>query len=81
MMQILGCNFDSRQVGMFLWGRIPDEYDDAEQLTERVLHEARVFITPGFIFGSNGRRYIRISLCAKEEKMREALNRLKKTIK
>ena len=81
MMQILGCNFDSCQVGMFLWGRIPDEYDDAEQLTERVLHEARVFITPGFIFGSNGRRYIRISLCAKEEKMREALNRLKKTIK
>jgi aspartate/methionine/tyrosine aminotransferase len=48
-----------------------------EQLTERVLHEARVFITPGFIFGSNGARYIRISLCAKEEKLREALERVK----
>ena len=48
-----------------------------EELTERVLHEARVFITPGFIFGSNGKRYIRISLCAKNEQMEEALNRIK----
>ena len=48
-----------------------------EDLTERVLHEARVFITPGFIFGSNGDRYIRISLCAKEEKIEEALRRIK----
>ena len=76
IMRTLGCVYDSKQVGMFLWGRIPDQYDDAETLTERVLHEARVFITPGFIFGSNGRRYIRISLCAKDEKMREALHRI-----
>jgi aspartate/methionine/tyrosine aminotransferase len=76
-MTALGCTFDPTQVGMFLWGRIPDSYTDVEQLTERVLHEARVFITPGFIFGSNGARYIRISLCAKEEKLREALERVK----
>ena len=76
IMRTLGCVYDPKQVGMFLWGRIPDQYDDAETLTERVLHEARVFITPGFIFGSNGRRYIRISLCAKDEKMREALHRI-----
>lgn len=76
IMTALGCTFDHSQVGMFLWGRIPDGYGDAEELTERVLHEARVFITPGFIFGSNGRRYIRISLCAKEEKLREALGRV-----
>ncbi len=76
IMRTLGCTYDPKQVGMFLWGRIPDQYDDAETLTERVLHEARVFITPGFIFGSNGRRYIRISLCAKDEKMREALHRI-----
>lgn len=76
IMTTLGCTFDPQQVGMFLWGRIPDRYENAEQLTERVLHEARVFITPGFIFGSNGERYIRISLCAKEEKMREALERI-----
>jgi len=61
---------------MFLWGKIPEKYDDAEMLTERVLHEARVFITPGFIFGSNGARYIRISLCAKDDKMKEALQRI-----
>ena len=78
IMRILGCEFDPQQVGMFLWGKIPAQYDDAEQLTERVLHEARVFITPGFIFGSNGERYIRISLCAKDEKIAEALERIKK---
>ena len=76
IMTTLGCTFDPTQVGMFLWGRIPDHYDDVEQLTERVLHEARVFITPGFIFGSNGQRYIRISLCAKEERFQEALRRI-----
>lgn len=65
---------------MFLWGRIPDGYADAEQLTERVLHKARVFITPGFIFGEKGRRYIRISLCAKEERMKEALERITASI-
>mgnify|MGYP000343931567 FL=1 len=61
---------------MFLWGRIPDHYTDVEELTEKVLHEARVFITPGFIFGSNGKRYIRISLCAKEPQLEEALKRI-----
>lgn len=76
IMQALGCTYDASQVGMFLWGRIPEECADAEQLTEKVLHKARVFITPGFIFGSNGARYIRISLCAKEAKMREALERI-----
>ena len=80
IMDVLGCTYDKNQVGMFLWGRIPDSYANVEDLTERVLHEARVFITPGFIFGSNGKRYIRISLCAKEEKIKEALNRIKKTI-
>ena len=80
IMDVLGCTYDPQQVGMFLWGRIPSIYNNVEELTERVLHEARVFITPGFIFGSNGERYIRISLCAKEEKFREALLRIKKVI-
>ena len=80
IMDVLGCSYDPNQVGMFLWGRIPEKYADVEDLTEKVLHEARVFITPGFIFGSNGQRYIRISLCAKEEKIKEALERIKKTI-
>ncbi len=77
IMNALGCVYDPGQVGMFLWGRIPDGLDDVETLTERVLHEARVFITPGFIFGTNGSRYIRLSLCAKEEKLAEALRRIR----
>ena len=76
IMTALGCSFDPKQVGMFLWGRIPDGMADAETLTEKVLHEARVFITPGFIFGENGRRYVRISLCANDERMQEALRRI-----
>lgn len=77
IMDVLNCEYDKTSVGMFLWGRIPDHYTDCEQLTEKILHEASVFITPGFIFGSNGSRYIRISLCAKDEKMLEALERIK----
>ena len=77
IMDTLGCTYDENQVGMFLWGRIPDHYTDVEELTERVLHEARVFIVPGFIFGSNGSRYIRISLCARNDKLEEALKRIK----
>jgi len=78
IMTTLGCTFDPMQQGMFLWGRIPGQYADVEDLTEKVLHQARVFITPGFIFGSNGKRYIRISLCAKDEKMQEALERIRR---
>ena len=80
IMDALGCTYDEKQVGMFLWGKIPDKYSDVEELTERILHQARVFITPGFIFGSNGKRYIRISLCCKDEKLAEALRRIKEII-
>lgn len=76
IMETLGCTFDKNSVGMFLWGKIPEKYSNAEELTEKVLNEAHVFITPGFIFGSNGDRYIRISLCAKDEKIQEALRRI-----
>lgn len=77
IMQTLHCSYDENQVGMFLWGKIPDPYADVEELTERILHEAHVFITPGFIFGNNGRRYIRISLCCKDHQLKEALGRIK----
>ena len=80
IMDVLGCTYDKNQVGMFLWGKIPADIKNVEDLTEKVLHEARVFITPGFIFGSNGERYIRISLCAKEDKIKQALERIKKII-
>ena len=80
IMDVLECKYDKHSVGMFLWGRIPDRYKTCEELTERVLHEARVFITPGFIFGSNGERYIRISLCAKDDKIQLALERIRKML-
>lgn len=81
IMNLLGCTYDPNQVGMFLWGRIPDNYQNCEELTELVLHKARVFLTPGFIFGSNGQRYIRISLCAKDDRFAEAMKRIEEMIK
>lgn len=80
ILHLLDCSFDPNQSGLFLWGRIPEKYSDVEQLTEKILQEARVFITPGFIFGANGNRYIRISLCCTKEKLEEALQRIKQII-
>lgn len=81
IMQYLGCTFDPTQVGMFLWGKIPAEFKSSEELADKILYDCRVFLTPGFIFGSNGERYIRISLCATEEKLKEALERIKAGLK
>lgn len=80
IMDALGCRWDEKQSGMFLWGRIPDDCADVEALTETVLQRARVFIIPGFIFGSNGARFVRISLCCKEERLAEALQRIRVAI-
>lgn len=77
IMSQLGCTFDKNQVGMFLWGRISESWASSEKLADKVLYEARVFLTPGFIFGSRGERYIRISLCCNEEMLKEALERIK----
>lgn len=77
IMDELGCSCDPGQQGLFLWGRIPESVPSAEHLTEEILHGARVFITPGFIFGSRGNRYIRISLCATRQAMSNALERIK----
>ena len=77
IMTALRCTFDPAQRGLFLWGKLPEGAPDSATFTDRVLHEARVFIVPGFIFGKNGEGYIRISLCATEEKMEEALRRVK----
>lgn len=78
IMDTLGCHYDPLQRGLFLWGRIPDCYESSEQLADHLLYDAGVFVTPGFIFGSNGKRYIRISLCATNDKMQEALHRIEK---
>ena len=76
VMEALGCTFDPSQRGMFLWGRLPDTVADVEGFVNDVLTHAHVFITPGFIFGRNGERYIRISLCATEELLDEAYRRI-----
>ena len=78
IMEALGCTYDKSQVGMFLWGRIPEQAESAEAIANKVLYDAKVFLTPGFIFGSRGERYIRISLCCKNEALQEALNRIKR---
>lgn len=76
IMKSLGCTFDPHQVGMFLWGKIPDQYKDSAELADKVLYEAKVFLTPGFIFGNKGQRYVRLSLCANEKMLGEALERI-----
>ena len=76
IMDALGCQCRPGQQGLFLWGRIPDDKASAEAYADEILEKARVFVTPGFIFGSQGDRYIRISLCAPENKLNEALNRI-----
>lgn len=75
IMDALGCTYDEKQVGLFLWGKIPTACESGESLADRVLYDADVFITPGFIFGSAGDRYIRISLCCKNEILEKALMR------
>lgn len=80
IMEALGCCYDEKQVGLFLWGRIPANIKSSEILADKVLYEANVFVTPGFIFGSQGDRYLRISLCCKEKVLEEALQRIQAVI-
>lgn len=73
----LNVSYDPNSVGMFVWAKVPDELESVEKLVDDILYKADVFITPGFIFGSNGGRYIRASLCANEATIKEALSRIK----
>lgn len=76
IMDALDCKYDSKQVGMFIWAKIPDSYKDSGELADKILYEKNVFITPGFIFGDKGKRYVRISLCCPEDVLGEALSRI-----
>jgi aspartate/methionine/tyrosine aminotransferase len=73
----LGCTFDRGQAGMFVWARIPDGYNDGYALSDEVLEETCVFITPGGIFGDQGDKYVRVSLCSPEEKLNAAADRIR----
>ncbi|KAB7731733.1 aminotransferase class I/II-fold pyridoxal phosphate-dependent enzyme [Rudanella paleaurantiibacter] len=75
----LGCTYATNQEGMFIWAKLPDSVPSAEELVNRLLIEKHVFIAPGFIFGPKGQRYIRVSLCVDESRIREAVARLSPT--
>lgn len=77
LLDLLNCTYDINHVGMFVWAKIPQQYEDGYQLSDKILSESAVFITPGGIFGSAGNSYIRVSLCTSEEKLQEAIDRIK----
>ena len=77
LLDSLSCNYSKDQAGLFVWARVPATYKDGYTLSDEVLYNSNVFITPGGIFGSAGDKYIRVSLCATEEKIAEATERIK----
>lgn len=78
LLTLLNCSFDENQAGLFVWAHIPPEFKNGYELSDRILDHSNVFITPGGIFGSAGEKYIRVSLCATEQKIEEAIERIKK---
>lgn len=80
LLSLLDCEYDTTQAGMFVWASIPSKYKDGFELSDEVLHDANVFITPGGIFGSAGDGYIRVSLCSTEQKFEEAITRIKESV-
>jgi LL-diaminopimelate aminotransferase len=78
ILDVLGCSYSKNQSGLFVWAKAPEHVKDAEKWIDEILHGTKVFITPGFIFGEAGRRYIRISLCCTVELLQLALNRIEK---
>ena len=77
LLDLLACTYDKGQTGMFVWAKTPDNFSSGYELSDQILIENAVFITPGGIFGSQGNEYIRISLCAKEEIFKEVIQRIK----
>lgn len=77
LLDLLNCTYSKKQVGLFVWAKIPDTYQDGYVVSDDVLHTANVFITPGGIFGSEGDGYIRVSLCSTEENLQKAIERIK----
>lgn len=80
LLNLLHCEFDQTQAGMFVWASVPSKYKDGFELSDDVLDNANVFITPGGIFGSAGNSYVRVSLCSTEQKIDEAISRIQEAI-
>jgi aspartate/methionine/tyrosine aminotransferase len=77
LLELLGCHYSKEQVGMFVWAKIPSDYKDGYLLSDEVLYKAKVFITPGGIFGTEGDGYIRVSLCSTTENFGTAIDRIR----
>ena len=77
LLDLLKCSYNKNHAGLFVWAAIPENYKDGYELSDKVLHDCNVFITPGGIFGDAGDKYIRVSLCATVEKLDEAITRIK----
>ena len=77
LLELMNCKFSKAQAGLFVWASVPAKYKDGYSLSDEVLYNSNVFITPGGIFGSAGEKYVRLSLCATEEKIAEAFSRIK----
>lgn len=78
ILDVLGCTWSEDQAGLFLWAKVNDRVPDVERWIDEILYATRVFITPGFIFGDAGMRYVRVSLCSTEEILNEALGRIER---
>jgi LL-diaminopimelate aminotransferase len=76
LLDLLQCSYSKGATGMFVWGRVPDHIENVEAFLDDILYNAHVFLTPGKIFGTNGERYVRISVCAPEENIKKALSRI-----
>ncbi len=78
IMDTLGCKYDTEAGGLYVWARVPE--GEAKDWSDRILYNAGVFLTPGFIFGSNGAHHLRISLCANVPTLEKALERIQKAL-
>jgi aspartate/methionine/tyrosine aminotransferase len=81
LLDLLGCIYDQQQVGMFVWAKIPAGNKDGYALSDKILYDANVFVTPGGIFGKAGDGYVRVSLCSSVEKLKESIARVKAALK
>jgi LL-diaminopimelate aminotransferase len=81
LLDLVGCTYNKDQAGMFLWAKIPAGYKDGFELSDGILYQSKVFITPGGIFGSEGQQFLRVSLCSTEEKFQDSIQRISIKVK
>jgi LL-diaminopimelate aminotransferase len=80
LLDMIGCTYSKEQVGLFVWAAIPPTYKDGYEISDEILHGCRIFITPGGIFGSQGEKYIRVSLCNTVETFSKAIEKIRNNL-